>query len=85
MFSVKAVGSTGTSSRSVRGKERVASIRWLSDRLPPLASPAKAKDEKEQVKEKTEERRKAKRTPGKEKDTIPTRESNAIIAGDGTT
>ena len=43
------------------------------------------KEKKEQVKEKIEERRKAKRTPGKEKDTIPTRESNAIIAGDGTT
>ena len=43
------------------------------------------KEKKEQVKEKIEERRKAKSTLGKEKDTIPIRESNVKIAGDGTT
>ena len=52
MFSVTVVASTGTSRVSVRGKERVASIRWVSDRLPPLASPGKVKERASKVEEK---------------------------------
>ena len=55
MSNVTALASTGISSPVALGRERVASIRWVSDRLPLLANPRKVKEVKARAKERAKD------------------------------